>query len=202
MKQFDYILFDLGGVIVAWDGIAPLIELTDKRLTAEDARRFWLESKWVRAFEAGKCSSDEYARGAIEELGISLSPGEFIERFESWDRGALPGAQELLNGLAAQYPLACLSNNNPIHWAFHRRMGVLEPFRRLFASFETGLVKPDLEAFLHVIKELGVAPEKILFFDDNPECIDAAAKVGMVARLAKGPEGVREGLRENGIPCN
>jgi FMN phosphatase YigB (HAD superfamily) len=41
------ILFDLGGVLVDWDGISPLIDLTDVTTTPEQARRFWLEFLWA-----------------------------------------------------------------------------------------------------------------------------------------------------------
>ncbi|MCE5231545.1 HAD family phosphatase [bacterium] len=194
MNQFRYIVFDLGGVVVDWDGIDTLLELTGDRMTAEGARRFWLESGSVRAFEAGKCGPDEYARGVVKELDLQIAPDEFLAKFESWDRGPLPGALELLHALSKKYPLACLSNNNPIHWAAHRRLGVLEPFQRLFPSFETGFVKPDRDAFLNVIQKLQVPPGSLLFFDDNPECIEAASKTGMTARLAKGVDAVRQGL--------
>lgn len=194
--KFSYFLFDLGGVIVDWDGIAPLLQLTNNRLSAEDARRFWLESPWVRSFEAGKCNEEDFARGVIAELNLQLTPRDFLERFETWDRGTLPGAHELLKALSPKFPLACLSNNNPIHWAVHRRAGVLDYFQHLFASFETGLVKPDREAFEHVIRKLQVPPASILFFDDNPECTEAAARVGITARLAKGVAPVWRSLSE------
>lgn len=199
MRHFNYLLFDLGGIIVDWDGIRPLVELTGGRLSAEDARRFWLESEWVRAFEAGRCGADEYARGVVAELSLEIEPRKFLELFATWDRGTLPGSMELLRGLAPKYPLACLSNNNPIHWEMHRKAGVLEPFQRLFASFETGFVKPDRESFQHVVDQLNVAPETILFFDDNRECTDAAGKLGIVARLTKGPVAVSAALAELGI---
>ena len=86
----------------------------------------------------------------IDELKLTLTPREFLERFESWDRGALPGALELLKALASQYLLACLSNNNPIHWARHRRMGVLDRFQIKRAlgiadpMFTACVIKPEL----------------------------------------------------------
>ena len=47
------ILFDLGGVLVDWDGTTPLVEFTQGRLSREGARRFWLESPQVRRLETG-----------------------------------------------------------------------------------------------------------------------------------------------------
>lgn len=199
MKQFSYLLFDLGGVIVDWNGIEPLRALTGHRLSAEDARRFWLESKAVKAFETGRCDAERFARDAMAELGVKMEARQFIDLFASWERGPFPGAPELLRSLAPRHRLACLSNNNPIHWEMHRRAGVLDCFQRLFASFQTGLVKPEPEVFLHVIRSLGVAPETILFFDDTPECVAGAAHLGLTARLAREPAGVQTALRDFGI---
>ena len=39
------ILFDFGGVLVEWDGVRPLLELTDSRISEEQARLFWLDSR-------------------------------------------------------------------------------------------------------------------------------------------------------------
>jgi HAD superfamily hydrolase (TIGR01509 family) len=193
------LLFDLGGVLVQWDGIEPLVALTQGRLTHEDARRFWLNSRWVRRFETGHCNASEFGEGAVRELGIDLSPGDFLEAFESWDRGPLPGAVELLDALRPDFTLACLSNNNPIHWNAERLQRLVRRFERCYASFEIGLMKPDRAAYEWVISDLQLDPGAILFFDDNPECIVGAEAVGMLARLAKGPAMVRTYLAEFGV---
>ena len=77
-KLSSVILFDLGGVLVEWDGIEPLKKLSGGRLTTEMARRFWLESPWVNKFETGRCRPHEFAVGVIEELGFLLSPMSFL----------------------------------------------------------------------------------------------------------------------------
>jgi putative hydrolase of the HAD superfamily len=60
------------------------------------------------------------------------------------------------------------------------------------------MVKPDPEVFQHVISDLGCPAGKILFLDDNPECVEAAVQSGMKAALARGVEGAREAL--SGFP--
>ncbi|MCK4804567.1 MAG: HAD family phosphatase, partial [Spirochaetes bacterium] len=55
------ILFDLGGVLVDWDGKGPLVELSGGKLNKEEARRFWLESILVREFETGRLAPDQFA---------------------------------------------------------------------------------------------------------------------------------------------
>lgn len=195
MKKADLLLFDLGGVFVEWDGIGPLRQISGRPLSPEDARRFWLESPWVRRFEAGQCTSLEFADGVITELEIKLGREAFLAEFVSWDRGPLPGAIDLLETLRERWPLACLSNNNELHWQIlqdqHR---LTRYFKYAFASHEVGAVKPDREIFEYVLEKTGMNGGEILFFDDNPECVKAACACGLQAVQALGPGQVREHL--------
>jgi len=195
----ECLLFDLGGVLVHWDGVEPLIALTGGRLDREQARLFWLNSEWIRPLETGQCSPEEFARGAVRELNIELSPGEFLEAFRSWDRGPLPGSADLLQALRPQFTLACLSNNNELHWRQRPLRELVRWFHHCYASFEIGLMKPDPAAYQYVISALSLPPDSILFFDDNPECVTAALAVGMRAIVAKGPAMVREKLDDLGV---
>ncbi len=191
------ILFDIGGVLVNWDGIAPLIQLTNGRLTPEQARKFWLDSPWVRKFEAGLCGASDFASGVLEELHLSMSPDEFLKRFISWDRGPLPGAIELLGELAPKIILACLSNNNELHWRkLLQEPGFLEHFKYRFVSFEIHKVKPDPEVFEYVLARLPAPPAEILFLDDNIECVEAARKWKVQAVQTRGVAEVRALLKK------
>jgi len=195
-SKIKTLLFDLGGVLVDWDGTTPLVELSNRRLGMEQARRFWMESPSVRNFEIGKSMPEQFARGAIAELGLQTRPQEFLSAFASWDRGPFPGTLLLLKNLKPDFTLACLSNNNPIHWRRPELHELLAFFDRCFVSFETGVLKPDRVAFEHVLAEMAVRPEEILFFDDNPECVETALHMGMASCRVKGVEAVRTKLVE------
>ncbi|GAB4125882.1 MAG: HAD family phosphatase [Acidobacteriota bacterium] len=195
MRRFEVLLFDLGGVLVEWVGSAGLLSLADGSLDAEAARRFWLESPWVRRFERGQCSPLEFACGVVEELGLRLPPEDFLVHFTGWDKGPFPGATLLLRELRGRYRLACLSNNNTVHWPCLRdEFSLGKLFDRCFISCEIGLVKPDPDVFRYVRRELGVPAGRILFIDDNPECTEAAAAEGFTVLTASGIEGVRQAL--------
>ena len=202
-SPIQVILFDLGGVLVEFDGIAPLIALSGNKLDQEGARRFWLTSPSVRKFETGKCGAEEFARGAMSELGLAMAPDVFMRQFVSWDHGPMDGALSLLDALKPRFLLACLSNNNELHWnRLLKETKLPEKFHRCYLSHEIGLMKPDRESFAHVVRELGTAPEHILFFDDNPECVDAAKLQGFHARCARGIGEVRAVLSELGLHRN
>ncbi len=195
MRDFDVLLFDLGGVLVEWTGGPGLLSLAGAAMDGESARRFWLESPWVRRFERGLCTPDEFARGVVDELGLTVSPAEFLKQFTGWDRGPFPGAVDLLGKLRGRFKLACLSNNNVIHWTRLRDdFSLGSRFDRCFISCEIGLVKPDPAVFRFVCRELDTPPGRILFFDDNPECTHAARAEGYSAVTVKGILEVRRTL--------
>ena len=199
MKDDDWdlevILFDLGGVLVHWDGVEPLVRLSGGILGPEDARRFWIESPSVRRVERGECSPQAVAESVVAEIPLPIPPQAFLEEIISWDRGPIPGALELLDEISKEFRVACLSNNNELHWARLRdRHGLGGRFHRAYLSHEIGQVKPDPETFRHVLADLACPPSSILFLDDSPECVDAARKLGLVAFRVSGVDGAREVL--------
>ena len=193
------VLFDLGGVLVGLGGVQEFGALIGETRESEVWRR-WLESPWVRRFERGLCTRDEFAAGAVEEFALALPPAAFLERFLDWPKGLLPGAEELVRVLAPGVVRACFSNTNELHWNEQlgsRELGSL--FERHFLSHEIGLVKPDREAFEHVVETLAVAAQEILFFDDNPLNVEGARAAGIDAHRSVGVESTRALLTARGL---
>ena len=194
------ILFDLGGVLVQWDGVPALVEVSRGRLTEEDARRFWLESPSVMRFERGQCGLQEFARGAVKELGLAMDPEEFLARFKTWDRGPLPGAWELLDELRGRYLLGCLSNNNALHWEIIRNdFDFGRRFDRCYLSHELGLTKPEPGIFEYALRDLGLPASRVFYLDDNPECVQTARSLGMYAEPSRGVSEARARLATAGL---
>jgi putative hydrolase of the HAD superfamily len=188
---YEAILLDLGGVLVEFTGIEPLIRLSQGTLTIEEARRFWLESFWVKQFETGRCSPQEFVSGIITELKLFINTEEFLQEFISWEKGPFPGALELLDSLKPQFLLACFSNNNELHWqVLCNKSNIHLKFHHCYLSHEIGFMKPDKQAFEYVLSDIGVQPEKIVFFDDNQKCVDAASNLGLNAYRVQGVEEV------------
>ncbi len=190
------ILFDLNGVLVDWDGISPLIVLAKGTLSEEQARRFYLESPWVKKFDMGLCSKNDFASGVVDELKLETSPEEFLEQFLTWHGSIFPGISKLLDRLKNRFILACLSNNNKLHWkSLTEKTDLAEKFDHIFLSFEMGLMKPAKEAFEHVSHITGYLAEDILFLDDNQEHVTTARDLGFQAYRISGVDGVFSVLR-------
>jgi HAD superfamily hydrolase (TIGR01509 family) len=180
VKPFDVLLFDLGGVLIDFAGFEELGRLLPGGIDRGEIRDRWIASPSVQRFERAEITPQQFAQGVVKELELDLSPDEFIAAFVGWARGPYPGAKALLRRLQNRNRLACLSNSNELHTPLHRRN--MEPLLDwCYFSDELGLVKPDREIFEHVIRDLGVLPNRIAFFDDTPVNVEAARNVGMRA---------------------
>lgn len=200
MSGIRCILFDLGGVVTRFRGVERVAKWAGDAAVGERHWRRWLRSEAVRAFELGRLSPEQFAVAFVEELGLSFGPEELLGELDGFISGPLEGATELLDELRPLYLVACLSNTNRRHWPRIRdekRLG--ERFHRTFLSFETGLLKPDLEAFEGVCHELELAPAEILFFDDARLNVEAARAYGLEACRVHGPADCRRELERRGL---
>ncbi len=178
-----WVVFDLGGVLVEYVGVAKLRQWMGSELTDQDMHRRWLYSPAVRAFESGQITAEDFAHAIIEEFALDTHAEEFLSEFPDFVRGMYDGAEELLTELGRRYPLALLSNTNRPQWEKLIRTTNLRPhFQRVFLSFELGLLKPDHTVFERLVAELGAPAGSIVFFDDNPANVEAARACGIDAR--------------------
>jgi putative hydrolase of the HAD superfamily len=198
--SFRVVLFDIGGVLVELTGVRVLLSWMGTRLDAEEVFALWLRSPSVRLFETGRLAPEPFADQLIAELSLPIGPEEFLRSFCSWTQGLLPGALEVVRKVPSQYLRATLSNSNELQWpCLMHDMKLEKEFDRHFASHITGKIKPDPDAFQHVVDCIGCEAECILFLDDNRLNVDAARQVGMRAVRVKGPAEAAQALRQAGI---
>jgi putative hydrolase of the HAD superfamily len=192
------VLFDLGGVVVELNGVGPMQRLSGLPDEAAVWSR-WLASPWVRRYERGGCTSDEFVAGLIDEWELAVEPAAFVDEFVRWPTGLLAGAQELVAVTRQVLPVGCLSNTNPMHWADWSTWGLSDMFDHRFLSFELDLIKPDREIFDYVVATLGVPAGRVLFMDDNLVNVKGAQSVGLAAHHVRGVAQAAALLREQGV---
>jgi putative hydrolase of the HAD superfamily len=191
-ERIEVALFDLGGVLVELTGVSTLLSWTGGRMGPEEIWRRWLTSPSVRAFETGAMEPEDFADVLIAELDLPVQRAEFLDAFTYWPRGLFPGAMQLVSEIPRPIIRATLSNSNSLHWPrLMTEMGLSEAFDFHFASHLMRKIKPDTEAFEHVVLSLGSAPESILFLDDNQLNVDAALSLGIKAFRVQGIEEAR-----------
>ena len=199
-SRIDALLLDLGGVVIEVVGAECMLDWCPSLPDTETLWRRWLHSPAVRAYETGRATRTEFARQVIAEFSLPIEPDAFLAEFAWWPRRLYDDAIPQLESLKPRDTLASLSNTNELHWErFDREWNLPARFHANFPSYAVGRLKPDADYFEHVLKILDVAPERALFIDDNVLNVDAAAKLGIVARRAVGPDGVRGVLDEMGL---
>jgi putative hydrolase of the HAD superfamily len=194
------LVFDICGVLYdVSGGNRRMLEWLGSGYSEQQILAKWVLSEPVRLIELGEISMDEFARGVIADLWLPVNVDTFIEEYDSWHKGPYPGAVELVRDLSKKYVTATLSNISEFQWAKIRNSGIADHMKFNFISFEIGLVKPDREAFDHVMRTLGRGPEEIYFFDDNRVNVEAAASMGIRAYLTPGIGGLKRTLSALGI---
>ena len=194
--KIEIVLFDLGGVLIDIGGVPPMKKLA--RIDSDDEMwRRWLTCRWVRSFERGECSPDEFASGVVDDWALDVAPAFFLDVFRSWPGAPLPGAHELVTRVRTSVPVGCLSNTNALHTDDHfAKHPIFDEFDYRFLSFELGHVKPDRALFDRVAELLPVPPARVAFLDDNAINVEGATDAGFVARHVRGVDEARAALVE------
>lgn len=193
------IVFDYGEVISrspSEDDRAALVERA-----AVDAAGFW-PAYWRRrdALDAGTLSITDYWRGVAAELGVSWSDPEihqlWITDFRGWlsaDNATLDILVDLRDGGTR---MALLSNAGRDFSSYFRHSPLGALFEGVFVSGELGMVKPDAPIFRHVMDEIGIGPEQMVFIDNKEENVRGAEELGITGHVFTTPSDLRAFLEE------
>jgi len=193
-------LFDVGGVLVQLTGVATVLGWVADRWTPAELWHAWLHSPAVRAFETGQTDATTFAAHLVEELELRVAPERFLESFAGWPSGLYPGVHDLVARIPGHVTRALLSNSNSLHWPrVLQDFGLGALFEHRFVSHLTGFIKPDRDAFEHVVRSLGCEASSIFFLDDNLLNVEAARSAGMQGAVVSGIAGAEQALRHAGI---
>lgn len=203
------IIFDLGDVILNID--VPVASLSFAKLSGlEQAEILSLfkENDLFRQFETG--SLDEISfRNLIRKLVDSPDwTDEMIDT--AWNSLLLdlPAERvELLKKLRSKYRLFLLSNTSSIHITQVNKIlkastGIErldDLFDKVYLSYEMGIMKPDPEIYLQVLKEQNIKAGETLFLDDNADNIKSAAQLGIDTILVQKPTTILEYLKDYAV---
>src|SRR4051812_45465531 len=180
----DALLFDLGRVVLDID-FSRALNCWAGHAGCEPAHligRFTQDEAYKR-HERGEISDAEFFAALRRSLSIEATDAQFLEGWNAIFTGEMPEIAALLGRAARRLPLYAFSNTNRAHEA-HFSLAfadLLGHFRQMFLSSSIGLRKPEPAAFAHVVKEIGVPAERIVFFDDLSENVEAARAAGLAA---------------------
>jgi len=197
MSKIDFLLFDLGGVLVEFSGVRELAVLLKGKLSEAEISEQMSHYLPTEQFGLGKLSPQDFCERFVRDWNIELSPEDFLQVFQSWSKRLLPGAVELLTLLRLRFRLAALSNSNELHWERNmNELGLTNMFEVAISSHQVGLYKPDPKIYMFALDQLGVSPDSVMYFDDVPAYVTAASALGIRAFQVDGVEGVRSRLAQ------
>lgn len=193
------VLLDMGGVLVELGGEQHFLEMIGGDIEAEEMWRRWLASPAVRAHETGRLDSGAFAREAVREFGLRVTPDEFLAHFSGWLVGPYEGAHDLLEALSGRHRTAILTNISAIHWPIVEGYGLFEKVEHVVASYRVGAIKPDRDFFEIALANLGAAAADAVFLDDNLVNVEGARACGIEAHLVRGLAETRGKLAALGL---
>src|SRR5262249_32182383 len=186
--RVEALLFDLGRVVFELDSArahARWAELAGLPI-ADIEQRSQARVVGSEAFyrhERGEITDEKF----FDHLRCALEIGLTHEQLkDGWNKifvGEMPGIRRVLSCAQRDLPLYAFSNTNSAHQAYWstRFADLLAPFRKIYVSNEIGARKPQVDAFQIVVTDMGIAPERILFFDDMSANIAGARASGLQA---------------------
>lgn len=195
------VVFDLGGVLLRPEG--PAAELA--RVLGVDVEAV-LAPYWRHrdAYDRGGPAGEFWGalRRDLLTGGLRLADvtDERLDHLDAsrWARLA-DGSADLLADLArAGTATAVLSNAPASLAATVRAAGWSRGFGELVFSSDLGLMKPEPAIYAEVERRTGRAPGQLVFFDDRPVNVDAAAARGWQAHLWTGLLPARQVLADAG----
>lgn len=196
--EYSAIVYDFGGV---------LVEIDFDRVIATWARHSGVPFAMLkprfghgdayRAHERGEIEAAEYFEALREELAIDIPDEAFAEGWDAVFGEEIAPTIAIARALAGVVPQYLFSNTNAAH---HRHFAAryreaLAPLDRHFVSHEMGLRKPERAAFEMIAREIGVPPERILFFDDTAANVDAACALGIGGVLVRSSRDVAHAVK-------
>lgn len=198
----DVLLFDLGGVVIDIDfGRCLQRWASSSGRELDDIASQFAFNEAYESHERGVLDAAGYFASLRTTLSVDLDDAELLAGWNDIYVGVVDGIEPLLDAAAEHLPLYAFTNTNPMHqsaWT-ERFSDELAVFRSIFVSSEIGARKPDRASYDAVVAALGVAPSRILFFDDNLDNVVGATDAGLQAVLVRCVEDVRAALVDLGV---
>ncbi|MEY4701333.1 MAG: hypothetical protein RL326_1520 [Pseudomonadota bacterium] len=202
MAKIEWLLFDLGGVLVdvnqdrIFEGLARYIPQTPSDLK----RQLLSVPELWEPFIVQEFSPRQLTQEVNGILKTALTEAQVVTAFNAELGATIETTAACLPSLKRRTQVGCLSNTNSIHWDhLLKAYDFMGHFDRRFASQLLGSAKPEREIYEKVIELLGARPHEVLFFDDKAENVATAQKLGWHARVYRNHEIFQSDLAAFGL---
>jgi glucose-1-phosphatase len=188
LKKIDALIIDLGGVILDID-----IEGTFEKFKklgigpGQSGLHLIKQNDVFTNFEKGKYTPEQFRNEIRKVSKAEFSDEEFDEIWNSMILFYPVDRITALEKFRIKYRTFLMSNTNEIHFHSYSKMlcqsfgydYLDDLFEKAYYSHTSGMRKPDVAFFKHILKENNLQAERTLFVDDFIENIEAAKSLNI-----------------------
>ena len=189
------VIFDLNGVFILSPKLSDRFEKDFGIVSEIFLPRLNEIMEWVRKPQAGPAF--DYWEPVLKEWGVDLSEKEF---WKYWFEAETPSMEMI--SLAKELKgkgitVITLSNNFKERAEFYGHyFWMSEVVDKAYFSWETGLVKPDTEAWRLVLGDFNLEPSECIYFDDQEKNLIAAQSIGIESFMFINPGETKRTIEE------
>jgi 2-haloacid dehalogenase len=203
MRDFDTVVFDLGGVLIDWNPRHLYRKLFEDDIAGME--RFLSDvcsPSWNERQDAGRSFDEAVADLLPRHADQAHLIAAFRDRWSEMLGGEIPGTVAVLSELkAAGVRLYALTNWSRETFPVARtRFDFLQSFDGILVSGQEMLVKPDPAIFELLFSRFDIQPKRSVFIDDSQRNVQCASTTGMQAVLFTDAEALRTALIGLGLP--
>ncbi len=197
----DYVLFDVGNVIVNANHELTHDFLQERGVPGSDAIRFYDNGSAYGNFERGRISAAEFCGELNATMNTRLSEDKLRQAHHVHIYEVAPGIIDQI-GRVPYAKRGVLTDTN--EWQNQRVAQLINleeyfPQERIFKSNQMGHMKIDAECFPYVLERLGVSGERVLLIDDSNPKIELARENGLQTILFENVDQLAEELGQYGF---
>ena len=189
------VIFDLNGVFILSPKLSDRFEKDFGIVSEIFLPRLNEIMECVRKPQAGPAF--DYWEPVLKEWGVDLSEKEF---WKYWFEAETPSMEMI--SLAKELKgkgitVITLSNNFKERAEFYGHyFWMSEVVDKAYFSWETGLVKPDTEAWRLVLGDFNLEPSECIYFDDQEKNLIAAQSIGIESFMFINPGETKRTIEE------
>ncbi len=181
----EAVIFDVGNVLIEerWD----LVEKELRKITPDvtlSQFRAAVKGKHWKDYSEGRIQPAEFWDYIAAEIEIDK---KYSNKLSSvFSRVWSPDDYSVLDSLKHGIKTYVLTNSTPENEEVFEKIVIL--LDKKYYSHRIGVSKPDPNAYLMILSEQDLIPQKTLFVDDKQINLEAAAKLGIVTELCQSPQ--------------
>ena len=171
------VIFDLGDVLFTWSPDTTTT-IPAKMMRSIISSVIWME------YECGRIEQDACYQQVAERFSVPAA--EVAEAFSQAQDSLRPNStmisfihklKEASWGAVKVYAMSNVSKED--YAVLSTKLADWSVFNQVFTSGHSGMRKPDLSFYRHVLEEIKLAPEEVVFIDDRTENVLAAKSLGI-----------------------